>query len=200
NPSQFRKAEASGEFIRLPTGDGMVLVFLHSAEAPIQCAIEISDALRSYPNIQLRMGVHSRPVNQIRDVNDKSTLAGAGINVAQRIMDCGDAGHILLSKRVADDLAHYRQWQSCLHDLGEFEVKHGVRVHIVNLCSDDVGNSAVPEKLKQGEKEPAAVVSTTGTDARWQKTAWIVAALAAIALAIGFWVFSHRGPQKPVNA
>jgi len=200
NTNQFRNAEAAGELIRLPTGDGMALVFLRSAEAPVQCAIEISQTLRSSSEIRLRMGVHSGPVNQVTDVNDRSNLAGAGINIAQRVMDCGDAGHILLSKRVADDLAHYRQWQSCLHDLGEFEVKHGVRVHIVNLCSDDVGNSAVPEKLKQGEKEPAAVVSTTGTDARWQKTAWIVAALAAIALAIGFWVFSHRGPQKPVNA
>src|SRR5436853_7304501 len=147
--SQFRKAEASGELIRLPTGDGMILVFLHSAQALVQCAIEISDALRSYPKIQLRMGVHSGPVNQITDVNDRSNLAGAGINIAQRVMDCGDAGHILLSKRVADDLAHYRQWQSCLHDLGEFVVKHSIRVHIISLYDDDVGNSAVPETLTQ---------------------------------------------------
>jgi len=151
NTSQFRKAEASGELIRLPTGDGMILVFLHSAEAPVQCAIEISDGLRSYPKIRLRMGVHSGPVNQITDVNDKSNLAGAGINVAQRIMDCGDAGHILLSQRVADDLAHYRQWQSCLHDVGEFEVKHGLRIHVVNLYTDDLGNAALPEKFKQGK-------------------------------------------------
>jgi tetratricopeptide (TPR) repeat protein len=200
NTSQFRNAEAAGELIRLPSGDGMALVFLRSAEAPVQCAIEISQALRSSSEIRLRMGVHSGPVNQVTDVNDRSNLAGAGINIAQRVMDCGDAGHILLSKRAADDLAHYRQWQSGLHDLGEFEVKHGVRVHIVNLCSDDVGNSTVPEKLKQGEKEMAAVVSATAADTRRQKTAWIVAALAAIALAIGFWAFWHGGPQKPVNA
>src|SRR5437762_1538967 len=125
NTSQFRNAEAVGELIRLPTGDGMALVFLRRAEAPVQCAMEISQALRSSPEIRLRMGVHSGPVNQVADVNDRSNLAGAGINIAQRVMDCGDAGHILLSKRVADDLAHYRQWQSCLHDLGEFEVKHG---------------------------------------------------------------------------
>jgi class 3 adenylate cyclase len=109
NTSQFRNAEAVGELIRLPTGDGMALVFLHSAEAPVQCAIEISQALRNSAKLRLRMGVHSGPVNQVTDVNDRSNLAGAGINIAQRVMDCGDAGHILLSKRVADDLAHYRQ-------------------------------------------------------------------------------------------
>src|SRR5207248_4562803 len=151
---------SAGELIRLPTGDGMALVFSHSLEGPIACAMEITKALKNYPHIRVRMGIHSGPVNQVTDVNDRSNLAGAGINIAQRVMSCGDAGHILLSKRVADDLAHYRQWQSCLHDLGEFEVKNGVRGHIVNLCSDDIGNSEVPEKLKQGEKEPAAVVST----------------------------------------
>ena len=140
----------------------MILVFLHSAEAPVQCAIEISEALRSFSKIQLRMGVHSGPVNQITDVNDKSNLAGAGINVAQRIMDCGDAGHILLSQRVADDLAHYRQWQSCLHDVGEFEVKHGVRIHVVNLYTDDLGNAALPEKFKQGKKQSIASPTRKG--------------------------------------
>jgi TolB-like protein/tetratricopeptide (TPR) repeat protein/class 3 adenylate cyclase len=200
NTSQFRDAEAAGELIRLPTGDGMALVFLHSAEAPVRCAMEICHALGSSPKLQLRMGVHSGPVNRVTDVNDTSNVAGAGINIAQRVMDCGDAGHILLSKRVADDLAHYRQWQSCLHDLGEFEVKHGVRVHIVNLCSDDVGNCALPEKLKQWNKDSAGAVSATATRARQPKTAWLVAALTAIALAIVFWVFVHRGWLKPVNA
>src|SRR5437868_6843728 len=195
NTSQFRKAEASGELIRLPTGDGMVLVFLHSAEAPVQCAIEISDALRSYPNIQLRMGVHSGPVNQIRDVNDKSNLAGAGINVAQRIMDCGDAGHILLSKRVADDLAHYRQWQSCLHDVGELEVKHGVRIHVVNLYTDSLGNGALPEKFKQETKQ--SVVPSTRKGQDFQRRFRITGVLiAAIALLIGLWVLWQRGLEK----
>ena len=195
NTTQFRMAEASGELIRLPTGDGMILVFLHSAEAPVQCAIEISEALRSYPKIQLRMGVHSGPVNQITDVNDKSNLAGAGINVAQRIMDCGDAGHILLSKRVADDLAHYRQWQSCLHDVGEFEVKHGVKVHVVNLYTDDLGNAALPGKFKSGANQ--SIVSSARKGAGWQRSAWIAAVLiAGIALLIGFWFFWQRGAQK----
>jgi len=122
--NQFRKAEAAEELIRLPTGDGMVLVFLRRPEAPVQCAVEISRALRNYPQLRLRMGIHSGPVNQVRDVNDRSNLTGAGINTAQRVMDCGNAGHVLLSKRVAEDLAHYRQWQPLLHDLGEVEVKH----------------------------------------------------------------------------
>src|SRR5207248_8145259 len=199
NTSQFRRAEAADELIRLPTGDGMALVFLRHAEAPVQCAIEISHALRSSPELSLRMGVHSGPVNQVTDVNDRSNLAGAGINIAQRVMDCGDAGHILLSKRVADDLAHYRQWQSCLHDLGEFEVKNGVRGHIVNLCSDDIGNSEVPEKLKQGTKESLAPPTRKGEGS--QRIIRIVGVLiAAIALLIGFWFLWQRGAQKGPGA
>ena len=168
NTSQFRSAEAAGELIRLPTGDGMALVFLRRAEAPVQCAIEISHALRSSPELRLRMGVHSGPVNQVTDVNDRSNLAGAGINIAQRVMDCGDAGHILLSKRVADDLAHYRQWQSCLHDLGECEVKHGAKIQIVNLYTDELGNSATPEKLKQ-QRGKAGGVRTIGSKPQRKK-------------------------------
>ncbi len=193
---QFRKAEAAGELIRLPTGDGMALVFSRSAEAPVQCAMEISQALRGSPQIQLRMGVHSGPVNQVTDVNDRSNLAGAGINIAQRVMDCGDAGHILLSKRVADDLAHYRQWQSRLHDLGEFEVKHGVRVHVFNLYTDELGNPAVPEKLK---KESAAAAPP----ARLQKRRFALVAaalLAIIALGLASWFLWHRASQKSANA
>ena len=194
NTSQFRKAEATGELIRLPTGDGMILVFLHSAEAPVQCAIEISEALRLNPKIQLRMGVHSGPVNQITDVNDKSNLAGAGINVAQRIMDCGDPGHILLSKRVADDLAHYRQWQSCLHDVGEFEVKHGVRIHVVNLYIDDLGNAALPEKFKRGTKQSIAAPTRKGEGS--QRGVWRAGVLIAAIALIGFWFLWQRGAQK----
>jgi len=196
NTSQFRKAEASGELIRLPTGDGMILVFLHSAEAPVQCAIEVSEVLRSYPKIRLRMGIHSGPVNQITDVNDKSNLAGAGINVAQRIMDCGDAGHILLSQRVADDLAHYRQWQSCLHDIGKFEVKHGLRIHVVNLYTDDLGNGALPEKFKQGKEQ--SIASPTRKGEGWQRRPWIAGVLIAaiVLLLLGFWFLSQRGSPK----
>ena len=129
----FRTAEANGKLIRVQTGDGMALLFYRSPEEPVRCALEINRALQDRPNIQLRMGVHSGPVNRITDVNDKTNVAGAGINVAQRVLDCGDAGHILLSAHVAEDLAQYRQWQPYLHDLGECEVKHGLRLHLFNL-------------------------------------------------------------------
>src|SRR5438874_12326895 len=144
----FRAADAAGKLTRLPTGDGMALVFATTPDAPVSCAIEISNALRSHPELRVRMGIHSGPVSGTTDVNDRSNVAGAGINLAQRVMDCGDAGHILLSKRVADDLEQYRQWRSHLHDLGECEVKHGVRVHVVNLYTEELGNPNVPEKLR----------------------------------------------------
>jgi len=140
----FRAAEATGELIRLPTGDGMALFFFRSPEEPARCALEISKALHDHPRIQLRMGVHSGPVSRVTDVNDKTNMAGAGINIAQRVMDCGDAGHILLSKHLADDLAEYRHWRPYLHDLGECEVKHGLRLHLVNLYKDDLGNPHLP--------------------------------------------------------
>src|SRR5438046_8814885 len=153
---QFRAAEASGKLIRVPTGDGMALLFFHSPEEPVRCALEISRTLQEHPRIQVRMGVHSGPVNQVRDVNDKTNIAGPGINIAQRVMDCGDAGHILLSKHLADDLAQYRHWQPFLHDLGECEVKHGLRLHLVNLYKDNRGNPLLPDKLKRGKRSKQA--------------------------------------------
>src|SRR5439155_10548306 len=132
----FRAAEASGKLVRVPTGDGMALLFFRSPEEPARCALEISDTLRNHPELSVRMGVHSGPVNKVADVNDRSNFAGAGINIAQRVMDCGDAGHMVLSKHVADDLSQYSHWQPYLNDLGECEVKHGLRLHIVNLCKD----------------------------------------------------------------
>jgi TolB-like protein/class 3 adenylate cyclase/Tfp pilus assembly protein PilF len=145
----FRAAETTGKLIRVPTGDGMALLFFHSPEEPVRCALEISRTLQEHPHIRLRMGVHSGPVNRITDVNDKTNVAGAGINVAQRVLDCGDAGHILLSGRAAEDLAHYGHWQPYLHDLGECEVKHGLRLHLFNLYKDNLGNPQVPENLKR---------------------------------------------------
>src|SRR5436190_671214 len=145
---QFRLGEAEGKLLRLPTGDGGALVFRNSPEAPVLCALEIAKALKSHPEIRVRMGIHSGPVNEVTDLNEQGNMAGAGINIAQRVMDCGDAGHLLLSKRVAEDLAQYRQWQPLLHDLGETEVKHGLRLHVFNLYSDELGNSALPEKLR----------------------------------------------------
>src|SRR5690349_677367 len=144
---QFKKAEAEGTLLRLPTGDGGALVFRNSLEAPVLCALEISKALKSHPELKVRMGIHSGPVNEITDLNEQANIAGVGINMAQRVMDCGDAGHILLSKRVADDLEQYPQWRSHLSDLGEFEVKHGTRVSVVNLYTDDAGNAAAPTRL-----------------------------------------------------
>src|ERR1700746_1208643 len=137
---QFRKSEAAGKLIRIPVGDGMALVFFQTPEEPVQCALEIARALKNQPRIQLRMGVHSGPVDQIKDVNDRLNVAGTGMNIAQRVMDCGDAGHILLSKRVADDLAQDSLWQPLLHELGEVEVKHGTKVGIVNLYTAELGN------------------------------------------------------------
>src|SRR4029434_1387149 len=138
NSEQVRAAEAEDKLIRVPTGDGMALVFFNSPEAPVRCAIEISQALKGSPHNRLRMGIHSGPVNEVRDVNDRTNVAGAGINIAQRVMDCGDAGHILLSKHLADDLADYRHWRPYLHDLGECEVKYGLRLHLVNLYKDNL--------------------------------------------------------------
>ncbi|MGZ5503944.1 MAG: hypothetical protein ACXWGY_04720, partial [Chthoniobacterales bacterium] len=143
----FRNADAVGQLIRLPTGDGMALVFHEHVEAPAACAMQIAAELKRFPEIRVRMGIHSGAINQILDVNDNSNVAGAGIDMAQRVMDCGDAGHILLSKRVADDLAPYPQWQERLHDLGEVKVKHEVKLGIVNLYTDEVGNPACPNKV-----------------------------------------------------
>ena len=149
---QVRLAEAEGKLLRLPTGDGGALVFRNNLEAPVLCALEIAKALKSHPEIRVRMGVHSGPVNEVTDLNEQSNIAGAGINMAQRVMDCGDAGHILLSKRVADDLEQYPQWRSRLQELGEFEVKHGARVSVVNLFTDEVGNHALPARLAAAKK------------------------------------------------
>ena len=150
---QVRLAEAEGKLLRLPTGDGGALVFRNSPEAPVLCAMEIAKALQSHPELRLRTGIHSGPVNEITDLNAQANIAGAGINMAQRVMDCGDAGHILLSRHVAEDLEHYPRWQPYLHDLGEIEVKHGVRVGIVNFCGDHVGNPALPKKIAARRQE-----------------------------------------------
>src|SRR5205807_904328 len=146
---QFRQSNAAGKLIRIASGDGMALVFFQSPEEPVHCAMEIAKALKNYPHIRLRMGVHSGPVDQVTDVNDQTNVAGVGINFAQRVMDCGDAGHILISKRVADDLAQDSLWQPLLHEVGEIEVKHGVKLGIVNVYTDEFGNSEAPKKLSQ---------------------------------------------------
>src|SRR5437667_7810930 len=154
--NEFRSAETAGRLIKIPTGDGMALVFYNSPEAPVECALEISRALKNHPELRLRMGVHSGPVSGMIDLNGKANVAGAGINMAQRVMDCGDTGHILVSKRVAQDLEHYPHWRPHLHDLGETEVKHGIRLSIVNLYTEKLGNAAMPEKVKATRVTSAA--------------------------------------------
>src|SRR5260370_31894726 len=155
---QFRLAEAEGKLLRLPTGDGGELVFRTSPEAPVMCALEISKALKAHPEVRVRMGIHSGPVNEVTDLNEQANIAGAGINVAQRVMDCADAGHILLSKRVAEDLEHYGRWRPCLHDLGKCEVKHGQIISVVNLYTDELGNAEPPQKFRgQIPREKRAV-------------------------------------------
>src|ERR1700720_529402 len=155
---QFRKAEANARLITIPTGDGMALVFYNTPEAPVECALEISRAVKQHPELKLRMGVHSGPVSGVIDVSGRANIAGAGINIAQRVMDCGDAEHILLSKHVAEDLEQLGHWKKHLHDLGEAEVKHGAHVSVVNLYTEELGNPEVPQKFLQARHKAVAAV------------------------------------------
>ena len=190
----FRSAETSDKLTRVPTGDGMALLFFRSPEEPARCALEISRTLTDHAHIQVRMGVHSGPVSQVTDVNDRTNIAGAGINIAQRVMDCGDAGHILLSKHLADDLAEYRHWRPHLHDLGECEVKYGLRLHLVNLYKDNLGNPHLPEKLKRGKRwKQAAVLVRPISAPRWPKVLLVVAlVVSAVALMFSVSFFLRR--------
>src|SRR5438477_6349082 len=191
---QFRIAESEGKLLRLTRGDGGALVFRSSSEAPVLCALEISKALKSYPELRVRMGIHSGPVNEVADLNEQANIAGAGINIAQRVMDCADAGHILLSKHVADDLEQYPQWRSHLHDLGECEVKHGVRVHAINLYTDEVGNPQVPDKFKRAAVE--AAVSAAKKSQINRGHVFIIGAAILILAALGSFLFWQRWKPK----
>src|SRR5437660_7593175 len=185
----FRAAEAEGKLLRLPTGDGGALVFRTTPEAPVLCALEIARELKKRPELRVRMGIHSGPVNAITDLNEHANIAGAGINIAQRVMDCGDAGHILLSKHVAEDLEHYPRWQPYLHELGEYEVKHGMRVGVVNLYADEIGNAQPPKKFQALKKHRARV--------RWLEAALALIAIAAI---VSAFIFVSRRPAGPALA
>ena len=156
---EFEKAQSSDQFIRLPTGDGMALVFLGDVEAPVRCALELHRILRRWPEMQLRMGIHTGPVYRVEDINAQRNVAGGGINIAQRVMDCGDAGHILISKAVADVLEQVSTWKTSLCDLGEVEVKHGLRIHLYNLCSPEAGNRKLPQKLQTAQTATATARS-----------------------------------------
>ena len=187
--------EASDEqLVRLPTGDGMALVFRHSAEEPARCALEIAEALRKHPELPVRMGIHSGPVSEVTDVSGRTNIAGAGINMAQRVMDCGDTGHILLSQHVADDLVQYRQWAPRLHDLGDCEVKHGVRLHLVNLYAEPLGNGELPSKLKP------APPATSVPPKKSRQPMFVLAAAAFIGAGlIAFWfIRKDTGPPATV--
>ena len=186
---QFQRAEAAGRLIKIPTGDGIALVFYTSPEAPVQCAVEISGVLKERPRLQLRMGIHSGPVSGVVDVNERANLAGAGLNIAQRVMDCGDAGHILLSKHVAEDLEEYEKWRPFLHDLGSCEVKHGVRVSVVNLYDDQFGNAKLPLKFETVQKRR--------TRLRWAEVAVALLVLSAI---IAAFVLLLRRPTHSAVA
>src|SRR5438093_9654860 len=174
---QFRAAEAEGKLLRLPTGDGGALAFRNSPEAPVICAEEIARALKNHSEIRVRMGIHSGPVNEVTDLNEQANIAGAGINIAQRIMDCGDAGHILVSKHAAEDLEQYDQWQPYLHDLGECEAKHGERLHVVNLYNDEIGNPAVPTKYAPNAMAGTTTSAAAGSRRRYSMVAMAIGAL-----------------------
>jgi len=186
---QFRVAEAAGKLLRLPTGDGGALVFRTSPEAPVRCAVEISRELKRHPELRVRMGIHSGPVNEITDLKEQANIAGAGINIAQRVMDCGDAGHILLSKHVAEDLEEYEHWRRLLHDLGTCEAKHGVRIGIANLYDSETGNPQLPKKLQ--------AVKRHRTHVRWAEVAIALLVLASIVVA---FVFLLRRPTRSAMA
>src|SRR3989442_12752119 len=187
---QFQKAEAANRILKIPTGDGMALVFYRSPEEPAQCAFEISRALKEHPRLQLRMGIHSGPVSGVIDVNERANLTGAGINMAKRVMDCGDAGHILLSRHVAEDLEEYEKWRPLLHDLGSCEVKHGMRVSVVNLYDDQFGNAKLPRRFETLQKRR--------TRLRWAATA--AGLLTLVAIVAGIVLFSRYRVRSALAA
>src|SRR6476659_3927552 len=198
NTEAARAAEAAGQLIILPTGDGLALMFTGSVEDPVECALQISQTLRAQPSLPVRMGIHSGPVHHVADVNQRENIAGAGINIAQRVMDCGDAGHILVSRRVADDLVQYRLWQPYLHELGDFEVKHGVVVSVVNLYADVVGNPNPPAKFSRiSTLAPGAVIKTMRVP--WHEVVLALRVIAGLAAA-GVFFFRHRTPQPQSTA
>jgi TolB-like protein/Tfp pilus assembly protein PilF len=200
NTDVFRDTDAAGQLISLPTGDGMALVFTSTAEAPVECAVRVSKALKSHPDLSVRMGVHSGPVNQVADVNERANIAGAGINTAQRVMDCGDAGHILLSRHVAEDLEQYRHWQPCLHDLGECEVKHGVKLSVFNFYTDEAGNPTPPAKFTN----PPTTKATLQTTPAWSRLhpGVLVGFIVVLLIILGgaAWFFTQHGASRMAGA
>src|SRR5215467_10752639 len=200
NTSPFRREEATGKLRKIPTSDGLALVFYTAKKEPVECALEIARANIEHPELELRMGVHTGLVSGVIDVNESANVAGAAINMARRIMDCGDCGHILLSKRVAEDLEQYGDWKPRLHDLGEIEVKHGVRVQVVNLYTADVGNPEVPQKFKAA----TGIVAASPTRKGSLGLKYLIAAGVVITAGVlGFLVLRMKGTDRhvaPVNS
>src|SRR5262245_31431162 len=195
NTSRFRNGEATGKLRKIPTSDGLALVFYTALKEPVECALEIARASIKHSELKLRMGIHSGLVSEVTDVNEGANVAGAGINMAQRIMDCGDGGHILLSKRVAEDLEQYGDWKPHLHDLGEIEVKHGVRVQVVNLYTEDLGNPEVPRRFKA-----AAGIAAGSARKGSPGLKYLIMAGATIAVvALGFLLFRMKGVDRHVG-
>src|SRR6202043_1171610 len=193
NTSAFNRAQFEDRLIRLPTGDGMALVFFRDPEAPVRCALELTKILRDHAEIKLRMGIHTGPVYRVADINANSNVAGGGINIAQRVMDCGDAGHILVSSAEAEVLGQVSGWRPMLHYLGEVEVKHGVRLHLYNLYSNEAGNAALPTKVaasKSVAAEPGLKPTQKSSRLRW--IAATGATIVVVALAVGGWLFYSR--------
>jgi class 3 adenylate cyclase len=184
NTEAVREAEAAKHLIILPTGDGMALVFTGSVERPAECALEVSQALRAQPSLSVRMGIHSGPVHQVRDANARENISGVGINIARRVMDCGDAGHILVSKRFADDLAQHRRWQRYLHELGDVEVKHGVVVSLVNLYAETIGNPAPPACVADVRRTIAATEPVAARRKGFSPIALAIFIIAALLLTL----------------
>ena len=179
---QVRSAKEAGNLIRLPVGDGMALVFFDSPEVPVRCAIEISKKLKEYPQLKLRMGIHSGPINEVRDVNDSANAAGAGINLAQRVMDCGDDGHSLLSKRVAEDLGHSREWGPYCMTWGNAPLSTAFPIFLVNFYGDGVGNPELPKMIQQSQSERAAKAAA-GRSARKFRGIYLAVAATILLLA-----------------
>ena len=199
---RFRVAQAANKLVSLPTGDGMALVFFGDPEAAVECAMEVSSALKTHPDIHLRMGIHSGPVHRVTDVNEGANVAGAGIDLAQRVMDCGDAGHILLSRRVAYDLAPLPRWSKHLYEIGDCEIKHGQKISLVNFYIEEIGNPAVPEKVQRAQAEALA---REGKAARSRQTIVVsVVAVLLLAAGLGAWVIHRRfatiGPPAPASS
>ena len=194
--AQFQASDDGGKLTRLPTGDGMALIFRDSMEAPLRCAIEVSKALKGRSDLQIRMGVHSGPVSEVTDVNDRSNVAGAGMNIAQRVMDCGDAGHILLSKRIAEDLAQYRHWQPHLHDLGECEVKHGVKLGLVNFYDGEAGNSELPHKCAAANTDTLDAPSALERKRPWRLIVPLVSVGLLLICGAGYWILTTNRNRR----